>query len=174
MYKLMAYISIFTALLFIGAGVVRAQDEIVSGSAYLKSQSDAAIVDYRVDNLRAFLDKYNSPLTEYADEFVSYADIYGLDYRMVPAITGVESTFGKRIPINSYNAYGWANGKYRFASWEGSIEHVSMTLRTKYIDKGAPSISKIARRYAPPSSTWAGKVKYFMGKIDTFPVSYDI
>ncbi len=174
MYKLMTYILVITALLFGRVGMVCAQEEVAGGSAYLKPQGNTASVDYRIDNLRAFLDKYNSPLTDYADEFVSYADTYGLDYRFVPAITGVESTFGKRIPKNSYNAYGWANGDYRFSSWGGSIEHVSMTLRTKYIDSGASSVAKIARRYAPPSSTWAGKVNFFMTKIDAFPISYDI
>jgi hypothetical protein len=92
----------------------------------------------------------------------------------VPAITGVESTFGKHIPYKSYNAYGWANGERKFDSWEDSIGHVSMSLRTKYLDKGAGTINKIAKRYAPPSITWAGKVKNIMGKIDKLPLSYDI
>ena len=33
------------------------------------------------------------------EDFVTYADTNGLDYRLVPAITGVESTFGKLIPV---------------------------------------------------------------------------
>jgi len=132
------------------------------------------VFDYRVYTLRKFLAKFNSPLTPYSAEFIKQADFYGIDYRMVPAITGVESTFGKHIPNKSYNAYGWANGEYKFSSWEDSIEHVSMTLRTKYIDKGAVSIAKIAKRYAPPSPTWGTKVKYFVGKIDTLPLSFDI
>ena len=130
--------------------------------------------DYRVAVLKNFLAEHNSPLTDYAGEFVASADKYGLDWRLVPAITGVESTFGKRIPENSFNAYGWANGDYQFDSWENSIDTVSMTLKTKYIDKGAPTIAKIGRRYAPPSETWAGKVKYFVAKIDKLPVTFDI
>jgi hypothetical protein len=112
-------------------------------------------------------------LAEYAEELVAASDKYGLDWRLVPAISGVESTFGKHIPKGSYNAYGWANGDYRFKSWEDSIEIVSQTLRTKYIDRGAPSINKIARRYAPPSTTWARNVKFFMYKIEAFPVAFD-
>jgi len=170
----MTYILVVTALLFFRVDSASAQDQTSDASGIFKVKAPATGFDYRVENLRKFLTKYNSPLAGYAQEFVIYADIYGLDYRIVPSITGVESTFGKRIPRNSYNAYGWANGEYRFSSWENSIEHVSMTLRTKYIDKGAPTVTKIARRYAPPSSTWAGKVKFFMTKIDPFPVSYDI
>ncbi len=170
----MTHTVVAIALVLINARSVRAQDANADESASLRPAAKTTASDYRVLNLRKFLTKFNSPLVPYADEFVFYADIYGIDYRMVPAISGVESTFGKRIPQNSYNAYGWANGDYRFASWEDSIDHVSMTLRTKYIDKGAPTIAKIARRYAPPSSTWGGKVKYFIGKIDTLPLTFDI
>jgi hypothetical protein len=130
--------------------------------------------DYRAENLKKFLTKYNSPLVEYAEEFVAYADENNIDYRLVPAITGVESTFGKHIPIDSYNAYGWANGAYEFESWEDSIAHVSKTLKNKYIDKGVVSINQIARVYAPPSNTWGKNVTFFVGKIDTLPLNFDI
>jgi len=93
---------------------------------------------------------------------------------MVAAISGVESTFGKRIPENSYNAYGWANGNYYFESWEDSIAIVSKTLREKYYDRGATTLNQIARRYAPPSSSWAWKVNYFMEKIDPVPLPFTI
>jgi hypothetical protein len=92
----------------------------------------------------------------------------------VAAISGVESTFGKRVPVNSYNAYGWNNGNFSFESWSDSIETVSKALRENYYDKGATSIDRVARRYAPPSSTWSWKVKYFMGKIDSFPLEFTI
>jgi len=157
MKKLITCIVFTIVTLASGAGAVRAEE-----------------FDYRVAVLENYLDEHDSPLADYADEFVASADKYGLDWRLVPAITGVESTFGKQIPENSFNAYGWANGDYRFDSWEDSIDHVSMTLKTKYVDRGAPTLAKIARRYAPPSTTWAGKVKYFVTKIDKLPVTFDI
>ena len=130
----------------------------------------ASANDERVRKLRSYFAKHNSPLEPYAYDFVYYADIYGLDWKLVPAITGVESTFGKRIPKNSFNAYGWANGAYSFNSWEHSIEHVTRTLRTKYYDRGYNTIPKIARIYAPPSTTWGGNVSFFMNKIEAFEV----
>ncbi len=132
------------------------------------------VFDYRVYTLRKFLSKFNSPLTPYSSEFIKQADYYGIDYRMVPAISGVESTFGKRIPVNSYNAYGWVNGNYSFKSWPDSIQIVSKTLKYNYIDRGAISIARIAKIYAPPSTTWGTKVQYFVSKIDTLPLSFDI
>lgn len=128
----------------------------------------AAANDERVRTLRAYFAKHKSPLEPYAYDFVYYADLYGLDWKLVPAITGVESTFGKRIPKNSYNAYGWANGAYTFTSWEHSIEHVTRTLKVKYYDRGLTTVPSIARVYAPPSTTWAGNVTFFMNKIENF------
>jgi len=173
MKKLIIYILITVALLYLCTKCSHAQ-EISDPSASLKIEAQDTGFDYRVENLRKFLGKYNSPLSAYAEDFVVYADKNGLDYRLVPSITGVESTFGKHIPTNSYNAYGWANGDYIFLSWENSIAVVSQTLKISYIDKGAPTISKIARRYAPPSVTWAGKVVFFVKKIDSLPLNFDI
>ena len=164
---------IVSALIFIlSAGEISAAVSVAGSSATLKKSQVNS--DYRVRVLRAYLSKHNSPLAEYAGYFVETADKYNIDWRLVPAISGVESTFGKRIPANSFNAYGWANGAYKFKSWEDSIEIVTKALREKYIDRGAPSIAKIARRYAPPSSTWAGNVKFFMRKIEPLPVAFTL
>ena len=173
MRKILISLFIASAFLLKAAGVSYAQN-IADGSAFLKAEGNGNDFDYRVESLKVFLQKYNSPLAPYAKEFVVYADENGLDYRLVPAITGVESTFGKRIPPESYNAYGWANGNYKFTSWEDSIKHVSKTLKSSYIDKGATSIYEIARIYAPPSSTWGGNVSFFVSKIDTLPLNFDI
>lgn len=126
--------------------------------------------DQRVTRLEAYLKSHNSPLSEYAAVFVQTADKYELpDWRLVPAIAGVESTFGKAIPENSYNAYGWANGTHRFQSWEESIATVSKTLKSRYVDRGADTVEEIGRIYAPPSNTWAVKVRFFMREIGMFP-----
>lgn len=154
---------------------VKAESSEAGASAMPKfKQNTRHAFDYRVFTLRKFLVRFNSPLTPYSEDFIKTADYYGIDYRMVPAISGVESTFGKQIPPNSYNAYGWAGGAYKFKSWPDSINVVSMTLRKNYIDRGATSISKISRIYAPPSTTWGSKVKYFVGKINILPLSFDI
>jgi len=155
---------------------VWAREPVVSSSANLKiyHSGDEDKVDFRVRRLKDFLSRYNSPLAPYAEDFVKSADTYNIDWRLVPAIAGVESTFGKHIPKGSYNAYGWANGNHKFTSWENSIEVVTSTLRQKYYDKGANTLSKISRRYAPPSTSWAWKVDYFMNKIDRIPVEFDL
>ncbi|MBU1126727.1 MAG: hypothetical protein ABIH88_03300 [Patescibacteria group bacterium] len=162
----MKKIIIIFAFLFLFASPADAQENSAGASAMPKNRLIKK--DERVEKLEVFLEKYNSPLSEYASVFVENADKYSLDFRLVAAITGVESTFGKRIPFESYNAYGWSNGAYRFSSWEDSINHVSKFLKEKYIDRGLDSVDKIAPVYAPPSSTWGGKVTFFMNKIENF------
>ena len=173
MRKILSITIFFIVLTILSARNCFAQNVPID-SAKLLISTDENVFDYRVENLRKFLNKYNSPLASYAEEFVTYADKNNLDYRLVPAITGVESTFGKHIPKNSFNAYGWANGAYKFISWEDSIKHVSEVLKNSYIDRGIDSIGEIAKVYAPPSNTWGGNVKFFVGKIDTLPLNFDI
>lgn len=154
----------------------------VFGSATLTEELSlnkmkAVQTDVRFQRLQLFLESHKSPLAPYAKLFVETADKYQLPFwQLVPAITGVESTFGKHIPLNSYNAYGWANGVYSFSSWEESIEVVTAALKQKYIDRGATTIVKIGAIYAPPSRTWAGKVNYFIQQIDnvSVPVVQDL
>lgn len=137
-------------------------------SAVLKSQTSNPEKDQRKEKLKAFLESYNSPLSEFAEEFIQAADKYQIDWRLLPAITGVESSFGKEIPYQSFNAYGWNNGNYYFKSWEESIYQVSKALREKYFNRGLDTPEKIGPVYAPPSPSWGRKVNNFMVKIESF------
>jgi len=137
-------------------------------------QAPVRQVDYRVEKLKDYFAMHDSELVDYADEFVSYADAYELgdeNWSLVAAIAGVESTFGKRIPYKSYNAWGWgiptgSSSGIGFENWEDGIETVTRGLKYNYIDKGADTVEKMGPIYAPPSKTWAGKVRYFMNEID--------
>lgn len=174
MKKLITFLLIVFTVLFFKTGSVSAGADVVEPSAQLKTNVPEEDFDFRALKLKVYLSGHNSPLAPYSAVFVEYADEYDLDWRLVAAISGVESTFGKRIPYESYNAYGWANGEYAFESWEDSIEIVSKTLREKYIDDGLTTIGQIARRYAPPSSTWAGNVKFFINKIDPLGLDFTL
>ena len=133
--------------------------------------------DARVLKLAKYLTEHNSPLIGNAEDFVRYADIYGYgqNWSMVAAIAGVESTFGKNIPANSYNAWGWgiptgASSGIGFKNWEEGIKTVSQGIRENYMDNGAETLAQIGRIYAPPSYTWAGNVSFFMNRIETTSV----
>lgn len=126
--------------------------------------------DARVVALSAYLSRQNSPLADYADVFVKSADENKLDWKLVAAISGVESTFGANIPANSYNGWGW--GVYddhftRFASWDEAIKTISKGLKENYIDHGAQNVYGIGRTYAS-SPAWADHVVFYMNKIQDF------
>lgn len=146
---------------------------VAETSAQIASTS-AKLNDSRVVKLEKFLRLHKSPMAENADDFVYFADKFDLDWRLVASIAGVESTFGKRIPAGSFNAYGWAGGKHRFESWEKSIETVSKALREKYYNRGADTLTEINRIYCPPNPKWSSKVAFFMEKIDPHPVEFSI
>lgn len=127
--------------------------------------------DVRVIILKKYLQSYNSPFTNYAPVFVREADKNNIDWRLLVAISGVESTFGQQIPNNSYNAWGWGiygNNMIRFSSWEEAITTISKELKQRYIDGwGAKDVYQIGKYYAA-SPTWAQRVDGFMEKIDAF------
>lgn len=123
--------------------------------------------DIRPAVLKSFLKRKDSPLSDYSESIVQSADKYNIPWTWVISISGVESNFGKAIPSNSYNAWGWANGDYSFTSWNDGIEIVSKTLKQNYIARGADTIDKIAPIYAPPSNTWSGKVHYFINELES-------
>lgn len=163
--QILAILIAFLAIFFFSQPVL-AVEKMAGGSAVL--EKSLPVADRRAEKLKAFLESFGSPLAESAEAFVESADKYGLDWKLVPAITGVESTFGKNIPAGSYNAYGWANGAYAFESWEESIDIVSKALKEKYVDRGLDTPFKMGPVYAPPSKTWAYKVTFFMNKLECF------
>lgn len=140
-------------------------------SASLQSTIPVKGEDSRVKILKTFLEIYSSPLAPYAKDLVETAELYDLDWKLVASVSGVESTFGKRIPYNSYNAWGWGiygDNMILFSSWTDGIEEVSKGLRINYIDKwGAENVYDIGRIYAADPN-WASKVDFFMQKITEF------
>ena len=88
--------------------------------------------------LASYLAKFNSPLQYHAQDFIDAAKTYELDWRLVPAIAGVESTFGKFIP-GGYNAWGWGvytgrNSGVAFSSWDEGIEKVAAGIKRDYLN----------------------------------------
>lgn len=118
-----------------------------------------------VDN---FLARHRSPMVGLGGVFVSVADRYGLDYRLMPAIAFQESTLGKNIPRNSHNAWGWAiytgeNSGAHFRNWTQAIETVAKGLKYDYIDRGLHTPEAIMTRYADSSDgSWAFGVEFAM------------
>ena len=142
-------------------------------SAKLLTQDSSYASDSRVKILKAYLEQYNSPLANHASTFIQAADKYNLDWRLVPAISGVESTFGQAIPSDSYNGWGWGvygDNVIRFTSWDDAINTISQGLRERYLGNSPVSDPyAIGPTYAA-SPTWASRVDFFMEQMHTFEV----
>lgn len=124
----------------------------------------------REEVLENFFDKYDSPLKEHSETFVEVADLYGIDFRILPAISCIESSCGKFMPSNSFNAFGWGvygNSAIRFESYDDAIFTVGEGLNKNYFEKGLDTLEEIAPVYTPPQHVhWLGSVKYFVNEMD--------
>ncbi len=136
--------------------------------------------DPHIEVLKAYLESQNSPMVENADDFINAANEYDLDWRLVAAISGLESGFGKHTPGHelffneSYNGWGW--GVYGtqalgFKSWKDGIYTVSRGLRENYINRGLTEPLAMNRKYAS-SPTWGVRVNIFMAQMAEFEKNY--
>lgn len=119
--------------------------------------------------LADYLVNFNSPLQHNAQDFIDAADQYNLDWKMLPAIAGVESTFGKQIP-GGFNAWGWGvygSQAIYFNCWKEAIFTIAKGLRENYLNKGLNNPYEINTIYAA-SPYWGGRVSYFMNDLDKF------
>nr|MBI5455367.1 glucosaminidase domain-containing protein [Candidatus Levybacteria bacterium] len=151
---------------------IYAREQASASSATIKpTEFNKVEDDYRVKIVEKYLKSYGSPMTENAKDFVYYADKYNLDWRLVLAISGVESTYGKQIPPYSYNGWGWGvygDNVIRFKSWKQGIETVSQGLREQYINKwGGQNVYQIGAIYAS-SPHWANSVNIHLNMIQKF------
>ena len=101
-------------------------------------------------------------MSHFAEDFVKASEEYGIDYRIVAAISIIESGGGKKN-FRSYNAWGW--GKSGFTDWSEGIWAVSKGIG-KYYSKGLTTPRLISYSYCPPSAdSWARKVQGVMNLI---------
>ncbi|MFH1840769.1 MAG: hypothetical protein ABH807_01270 [Candidatus Shapirobacteria bacterium] len=121
--------------------------------------------------IRKYLERYDSPLKPYADLIVKASDENRLDWRLLVAIAQQESNLGKKIPENSYNAWGWgvhSRGTLRFTSWEEGIVGVANGLKERYVDEGFTTADEIMAKYCPLSNgSWASGVNQFLEELET-------
>lgn len=146
----------------VSAAKIQASEEIV-----------ARKLDQEAEILADYFEHRESPLKYHAQDFIDAAKEYNLDWKMLPAIAGVESTFGKFIP-GGYNAWGWGvygtNAIY-FKSWKEAIFTISKGLRENYFDRGLTNPYSINRVYAE-SKSWGRNVSYFITDLERFEKSY--
>lgn len=131
--------------------------------------TNVSVADARSKIVENFFKDYSSSLSKYSQLFVSVADKYKLDWKLLPSIAMQESGGAKKVIQGSNNPFGY--GIYgglviKFPTWEEGIERVGRALREDYLDKGLKTPSQIMTKYTPPSlatgGAWAKGVSSFM------------
>jgi len=117
--------------------------------------------DPRLESLKHFFEKTACPAWRYASAFLEAADIYDLDWRLLPSISYIESTGGKAAPNN--NLFGWDSGRAQFPSATAGIHEVGyqLTHSDLYRDKDLDAILETYN----PNTDYAVKVKSVMRQI---------
>lgn len=128
-------------------------------------------MDVRVALVQEFLAQYSSPLEPFAKDIIAAADLYGIDFRLLPAIAMQESNLCKKAPDDSHNCWGFGiYGKKQktFDNYPQAIAAVTKTLAQQYVANGLETPMEIMSKYTPSNDgAWARSVTHFMDRLQT-------
>lgn len=132
----------------------------------LQSALPAYGFDERAAKMNLVLKKYNSPMVGLESQLIQAAESRGLDWTLMAAIAGTESAFGRRMPANCVNPYGWGiygSNKLCFESFVAAANTVAEGLSTRY---NTTSLESIGRTYNKVTTdSWISHTRFFMNKI---------
>ena len=120
----------------------------------------------RVAQMHTVLESYHSPMSGHEATLIDTAEKYHLDWTILAAIAGTESSFGIHMPDKCINPYGWGiygDNKLCFSSFDDAISGVAEGLASKY---NISSLETIAHTYNTVSTEgWIAHTRYFMNRI---------
>lgn len=132
--------------------------------------SSTTSADARVEIVRQYLEKYNSPLEPLSELIIVISDEYQLDFRLLVAIAQQESNLCKKIPEGTFNCWGWgihSRGTLGFTDYPTAIQTVAKGLKEDYINEGYVTPEEIMSKYTPHSSgSWAAGVTQFLEEME--------
>lgn len=132
-------------------------------------EGSATLTDKRETNLSDYFSYYHSPLKPYANEIVSRADKYGIDYRLLPAIamqeTGLCKTALQAAPYNCWGWGIWGKKVTSFHSYQEAIDTISRYFANRK-EKGIDNLDAIGSIYNPGNTNhWKENVAYVMDQL---------
>lgn len=118
--------------------------------------------DPRLARLMDFFGTIGSPVRHLAPDFVVAADLYSLDWRLLPSICVIESSGGKNSRRN--NIFGWDSARRGFASVRESIYWVASRLaHSKMYER--KDLNGVLATYNP-NAGYSARVKSVMKQVD--------
>ncbi|MDP9112163.1 MAG: hypothetical protein M3O20_00615 [Acidobacteriota bacterium] len=118
--------------------------------------------DNRYDRLENFFQSFGCPAPHYVTDYLGAADSYAIDYRLLPAISVLESTCGLYQRLN--NRWGWDSARQGFSSVRAGLQYIARQLSQGRYYKNKPLEEKV--RLYNPNPQYARQVKKLMLKID--------
>jgi len=137
-----------------------------------KVEGSIVLTGKEVQNVKEFFEIYSPKLVDYAGVFVYHAVEHGFDYRLLVAIMGVESSFGKNYPYNTNNPFGISDGGRGLRHFDSLADSIAYLAKILSQDKAykkfqqSGGIRDLAEAYCPPNAKkWEEVVKKFMKEI---------
>lgn len=151
---------VLTSGLMVFAGMVSLPARVSPGQTHNNPPPDYRH-DPRLKTLQKFFRKAGCPAQKYSAVFLEAADVYDLDWRLLPSISFIESTGGKAARNNNF--FGWDSGRAEFATPTAGIHEVGYRLAHSelYRDK---DVDGILATYNP-NADYAARVKSVMRRI---------
>jgi hypothetical protein len=136
----------------------------LAGSAYSNTIGDhlSPVQDPRQGKLEAFFQSFGCPTPHHVEEYLGAADSFDIDYRLLPAISVLESTCGIYQRLN--NRWGWDSARKGFASFRAGLEYIARQLAQGPYYRGKTLDEKV--HMYNPKPEYAVLVKKLMRKID--------
>ena len=149
-YRCLCWIA--TAVLSLGFGTVSSADTL-----------PAKPPDARTARLEAFFESYHCPKPLLASDYIAAADVYGIDYRLLPAVSVRESTCGRHARLN--NRWGWDSARTGFQSLAHGIHFISRQLAIGTYYRGKTLDGKL--RAYNPNPKYPAEVRALMREIES-------
>jgi len=118
--------------------------------------------DPRLNALRAFFERRDYPAADLSEDFIRAADAYQLDWRLLPSISILESSGGRRARNNNW--FGWDSGRAQFSSADEGIYRVAYHLARSRIYRGKNLHEKL-RNYNSVDATYPSRIASLMRQI---------
>ncbi len=132
----------------------------------LEQQRLLATLQEQTNKLEVLLQRYNSPFAGLGYIIVHRAYECGGDYRLLSAIAGNESGFG-RIPYKLYNPFGYLNDT-QYSSWEEALYILSCEISQKHLAPCNNDPACVVVRYGGSDTNkpkWVSNITWFMGQL---------
>lgn len=120
-----------------------------------------AVSDARAVRLQEFFSAYRCPGPLHIAAYLRAADTYGIDYRLLPALSIRESTCGRHGRKN--NHWGWDSARVGFASVSLGIQYVARQLARGRSYRGKTLDQKL--RTYNPHPRYVAEVRKLMRQI---------